>query len=152
MFRFHLDTWCLEQYYPCIGDTGAFAMKNPGYVGVAFSRNPGINPSAYAFLWELYEATGDKDFVRVIHKANGSKTAGLPYDLFAANPSDYQANLANVIVENGAEIRLPSINKTEWGLAILRSGEGTNARAAWLDYDSGERHGHADGMTIGLFA
>jgi len=152
MFRFHLDTWCLEQYYPCTGDTGAFAMKNPSYVGVAFSRNPGINPSAHAFLWELYEATGDKDFVRVIHKANGSTAAGLPYDLFAANPSDFQAKVAKLIAEGGAEIKLSSVNKTEWGLAILRSGEGTNARAAWLDYDSGERHGHADGMTIGLFA
>jgi len=152
MFRFHLDTWCLEQYYPRSGDTGAFATKNPGYVGVAFSRNPGINPSAYAFLWELYEATGDEDFVRVIHKANGSTAAGLPYDLFAASPADFQVNVAKVIAESGAEIKLASVNKTEWGLALLRSGEGTNARAAWLDYDSGERHGHADGMTIGLFA
>lgn len=152
MYRFHLDTWCLEQYYPRSGDTGAFAMKNPDYVGVAFSRNPGINPSAFAFLWELHEATGDKDFARLVYKANGAKVAGLPYDLFAANPADFQAKVTKMIAESGAEIRLPSINKTEWGLAILRSGEGTNARAAWLDYDSGERHGHADGMTIGLFA
>jgi len=76
----------------------------------------------------------------------------LPYDLFAANPAQFQTNVANVIRENGAEIKLPSVNKTEWCLAVLRSGEGTNARAAWLDYDSGERHGHADGMNIGLFA
>jgi hypothetical protein len=152
MFRFHLDTLCLEQYYPCTGDTGAFAMKNLGYVGVAFSRNPGINPSAYAFLWKLYEATGDKDFVRLIYRANGLKVAGLPYDLFAANPTEFQANVAKSIAESGAEIKLASVNKSEWGLAILRSGEGANARAAWLDYDSGERHGHADGMTIGLFS
>jgi oligo-alginate lyase len=152
MFRFHLDTWCIGEYYPRSGDTGAFAMRNPGYVGVAFSRNPGINPSAYTFLGELYEATGDKDFVRLLYGANGSSTNGLPYDLFAANPAGFEANVFKVITENGAEIKLPSVNKTEWGLAILRSGEGTNARAAWLDYDSGERHGHADGMTIGLFA
>lgn len=152
MYRFHLDTLCLGQYYPRSGDTGAFAMKNPGYAGVPFSGNAGINPSAFAFLWELYEVTGDRDFVRVAYGANGSSAAGLPYDLFAANPSGMQASVAKVIAEGGAEIRLPSANKTEWGLAILRSGEGTNARAAWLDYDSGERHGHADGMTIGLFA
>ena len=152
MYRFHLDTWCVGQYYPRTGDTGAFGMRNPGYVGVAFSANPGISPSAYAFLWELYEATGDTDFVRVLYGANESAVAGLPYDLFAASPADFQANVARVIAGNGAEIKLPSVNKTEWGLAILRSGEGTNARAAWLDYDSGERHGHADAMTIGLFA
>lgn len=152
MYRFHLDTWCIGQYYPRTGDTGGFAMKNPGYVGVPFTKNPGINPSSFTFLWELYEATGDKDFVRVLYGENGSSTNGLPYDLFAANPASLQARLAKVIAEGGAEIKLPSVNKTEWGLAILRSGEGTNARAAWLDYDSGERHGHADAMTIGLFA
>ncbi len=152
MFRFHLDTWCLGQYYPRSGDTGGFAGRNPSYAGVAFSSNNGISPSAYAFFWELYKATGDKDFVRVLYGANNSTTAGLPYDLFAASPAAFQTNVAKVIAEHGAEIKLPSVNKTEWCLAILRSGEGPNARAAWLDYDSGERHGHADGMTIGLFA
>jgi dienelactone hydrolase len=152
MYRFHLDTLCLGQYYPRTGDTGSFAEKTPGYVGVAFSRNPGINPSSYAFLWELYEATGDKDFVRLIYGANASSTKNLPYDLFSDAPTALQAKVQAVIAEGGAEIQLPSVNKSEWGLAILRSGEGTNARAAWLDYDSGERHGHADGMTIGLFA
>ncbi len=152
MYRFHLDTWCLGQYYPRTGDTGSFADKSPSYVGLAFSRNPGINPSSYAFLWELYEATADKDFVRLLYGANGASTDGLPYDLFAAEPAAFQAKVAQVIADSGAEIKLASVNKTEWGLAILRSGERTNARAAWLDYDSGERHGHADGMNLGLFA
>lgn len=152
MYRFHLDTWCLGQYYPRIGDTGSFAERSPAYAGVAFSKNPGINPSSYAFLWELYQATGDKDFVHLLYGANGSTTNGLPYDLFAADPAAFQANVAKVIAEHGAEIKLPSVNKTEWALAILRAGEGTNARAVWLDYDSGERHGHADGMNLGLFA
>ncbi len=152
MFRFHLDTWCLGLYYPRSGDTGAFSMRTPEYGGVAFTRNPGIDPSAYAFLWELYEATGDPDFVRLLYRANRSSTDGLPYDLFAANPAEFQAHVARVIAEKGADIQLPSVNKTEWGLAILRSGQGTHARAAWLDYDSGERHGHADAMTLGLFA
>jgi dienelactone hydrolase len=152
MYRFHLDTWCLGQYYPRTGDTGAFAEKNSGYVGLPFSRNPGLNPSSYAFLWELYAATGDADFVRLIYGANGDTTRGLPYDLFAANPAAFQTNVAQVLAEQGDEIRLPSVNKTAWGLAILRSGRGANARAAWLDYDSGERHGHADGLNIGLFA
>jgi len=152
MFRFHLDTWCLGQYYPRSGDTGAFAVRTPHYAGLSFARNPGVNPSSYAFLWELYQATDDADFVRLIHGANNRSEQGLPYDLFAADPAAFQAQAAKVIAENGADIKLASVNKTEWGLAILRSGEGTNARAAWLDYDSGERHGHADGLTIGLFA
>jgi len=152
MYRFHLETWCLGQYYPRTGDTGSFAQRTPGYVGLPFSRNPAVNPSSYAFLWALHEATGDKDFVRILYDANGASTNGLPYDLFASDPSGFQVEVAKIIAENGAEIKLGSVNKTGWALAILRSGEGTDARAVWLDYDSGERHGHADGMTIGLFA
>lgn len=152
MYRFHLDTLCLGQYYPRSGDTGGFAMKNPGYAALHFARNPGINPSSFMFLWELAQATEDHDFVRVLFEANGRSVSGLPFDLFAENPAMFQADVAQIIRSHGADIKLPSVNKTEWGLAILRSGEGTNARAAWLDYDSGERHGHADAMTIGLFA
>jgi hypothetical protein len=152
MYRFHLDTWCLGEYYPRSGDTGGFAVKNSAYAALPFPKNPGVNPSSFAFLWELAEATGDRDFVRLLYRANGSSVNGLPFDLFAENPAAFQTNVARVIQEHGAEIRLPSVNKTEWGLAILRSGTGEHARAAWLDYDSGERHGHADAMTIGLFA
>jgi hypothetical protein len=152
MYRFHLDTWCLGQYYPRSGDTGSFAARSPQYVGLPFTTNPGVNPSSYAFLWELYQATGDKDFVRLIHSANGGSEKGLPYDLFAADPAAFQAQVAKVMAEDGAGFKLGSVNKQEWCLAVLRSGEGTNARAAWLDYDSGGGHGHADGLTIGLFA
>jgi dienelactone hydrolase len=152
MFRFHLDTWCLGQYYPRTGDTGSFAEKTAGYVGLPFTKNPGINPSSYAFLWELYAATGDADFVRLLYGANSSSIEGLPYDLFAADPAVFQGRVTKVIAESGAEIRQTSVNKTEWCLAVLRSGRPPYQRAAWLDYDSGERHGHADGMTLGLFA
>lgn len=152
MYRFHIDTWCLGQYYPRTGDTGSFAERTSHYAGLAFSRNPGIDPSSYAFLWQLYEATRDPDLVRVLYRENGSTVEGLPYDLFSRDPEAFQAGVARVIAQAGTELKLGSVNKTEWGLAILRSGEGTNARAAWLDYDSGERHGHADAMTIGLFA
>lgn len=152
MYRFHLDTWCLGQYYPRSGDTGSFAEKTPYYAALSFSRNPGISPSSYTFLWDLYEATGDEDFVRFLYAANGSSVEGLPYDLFATDPPGFQERVERVIADGGETIRLGSTNKTEWCLAILRAGEGEHARAAWLDYDSGGRHGHADGMNLGLFA
>jgi len=151
-YRFHLDTLCLDRYYPRTGDTGVFARQTGGYVGVPFTQNPGIQPSAYSFLWALYEATGDVDFVRLLYAANGASAQGLPYDLFAPDPAAFQAQVTRVIAERGADIRLPSVNKTEWCLAILRSGTGAHARAAWLDYDSGGGHGHADALTLGLFA
>ena len=152
LYRFHLDTWCLGQYYPCIGDTGAFAQKVPDYPALTFSQAAGLGPSAFTFLDKLAAATGDKDFVRVLYAANGGKVDGLPYDLFADDPAEFQQRVAKVIAEDGAAIQLGSVNKPQWCLAILRSGEGSQARAAWLDYDSGGRHGHADALNLGLFA
>jgi oligo-alginate lyase len=60
--------------------------------------------------------------------------------------------VTGVIAKEGAEIQGPSFNKEQWHLALLRSGSGADERAVWLDYDTGGRHGHADGMNIGLFA
>jgi len=60
--------------------------------------------------------------------------------------------VAALVRRHGATITLPSINKEQWHIAILRSGKGSDARAVWLDYDSGGAHGHADALNLGLFA
>ncbi|MHB0959364.1 MAG: heparinase II/III domain-containing protein [Pirellulaceae bacterium] len=152
MYRFHVDTWCLGMYYPNTGDTGAFGQKCASYAPLNISRNANIAPSAFTFLWDLYTATGDNDFVRVLYAANGHSTDGLPYDLFSEDPGKIQQAVAAVIEKEGPAIRSGSINKAQWCLAILRSGAGEDARAAWLDYDSGGGHGHADALNLGLFA
>lgn len=151
-YRFHIDTWCLQQYYPQAGDTGYFAGKVDNYVGVSFSKDPGLEPSMYAFLWHLYRETGDAAYVQALFQANGSTVDGLPHDLFVDDPEAFQADVQAVVDASGTEIRQVGANKTEWRLAILRSGRGDCRRAAWLDYDSGGPHGHADGMNLGLFA
>jgi len=151
-YRFHLDMWCMESWYPRSGDTGVVGKKNETYVGVSFSTNPGVEPSMYAFLMDVAELTNDPGLVQVLYLANGSKVEGLPYDLFAENPSAFQQRVQDVIQEHGPTPKLDSVNKQQWHLAILRSGEGENRRALWLDYDSSERHSHRDGMNIGLFA
>lgn len=151
-FRFHLDTWCMESWYPRSGDTGVFGEKNETYVGVSFSKNPGVDPSMYALLMDVAELTEDPGLVQVVYLANGRTTDGLPYDLFADDPTAFQTRVRNVVDEHGPTPRLTSANKQQWNLAILRSGEGEHRRALWLDYDSHERHSHRDGMNIGLFA
>jgi len=161
-YRFFIDTWCLEKYYPLSGDTGWFAGPQPIYAGVTFSKQHGLGssghstgvlaPSMYGFLYQLYQATHDAAFAQVIYKSNDSKIDGLPYDLCAGDPKGVRDEIQRVIDKDGSEIRLGSINKQQWHLAILRSGEGKNARALWLDYDSGGGHGHQDGMNLGLFA
>ena len=151
-YRFHIDTWCLQQYYPQVGDTGAFAVQVEKYVGVSFSDDPGLEPSMFAFLWRLYRETGDAAYVQALFQSNGSTVDELPRDLFADDPTAFQNDVRAVIDASGTEIEQASVNKTEWRLAVLRSGRGDNRRAAWLDYDSGGPHGHSDGMNLGLFA
>lgn len=151
-FRFNIDTWCMEEWYPRIGDTGAFGRKYPQFAGLSFIPQSAAEPSAYSFLWNLYEVTQDPALVQVIYLTNGKKVDGLPHDLFSEDPEAFQANVRSVIDRVGAEILLPSVNKQNWRLAILRAGTGENRRALWIDYDSGGGHGHMDGMNIGLFA
>ena len=151
-YRFHIDTWCLQRYYPQVGDTGAFAAQVEKYVGVSFSDDPGLEPSMFAFLWRLYRETGDAAYVQALFQSNGNTVDELPRDLFADDPTGFQNDVRAVIDARGTEIEQTSVNKTEWRLAVLRSGRGDNRRAAWLDYDSGGPHGHADGMNLGLFA
>jgi oligo-alginate lyase len=161
MYRFHIDTMCIDQYYPNIGDSGSFANKYTNYAGVEFSKgyypSPNmygfsLSPSMFSFLWDLYKITGDTAFVQALYRGNGNTTNGLPYDLFADDPDALQRDVKHVIERVGLTPKLKSVNKQEWHLAILRSGEGENARALWLDYDAWYSHGHADCMQIGLFA
>jgi hypothetical protein len=106
----------------------------------------------YTFLWQLHQATNDPAFAQVLHQQNDSKIDGLPHDLFHEDPAAMQRDLKRVIDQHGTEIKLPSVNKQQWHLAVLRSGAGDNRRAVWLDYDSGGQHGHFDGMNVGLVA
>jgi len=153
-WRFHIDTYCLDQYYPRSGDCSAFGQPTPHYVGAYFDKTQAdaLAPSMYSFFWRLFEVTHDPAYVQTLYRENGSTTKNLPHDLFADNPSQFQKLTKQVIKKNGEEIKLGSINKEAWHLAILRSGKGKNRRALWLDYDSWGNHSHLDGMTIGLFA
>lgn len=162
-FRFHLDTWVAEQYYPLIGDTGVVARRITEYAGVSFlqlpavvsglfSPNPVFTPSMFTFFWRLYELTGDVDFVRLLYRGNGRKLDGLPHDLFAENPADLQRRVHQVIARHGSEFYQTDVHKSQWRLAILRSGGGERRRAIWLAYDAGGGHGHADALNLGMFA
>ena len=151
-YRFHIDMWCMQKFYPQAGDTGSFARGGSRYMGVNFAKNPGLNPSMYSFMWNLYRETGDVAYVQILSLANEGNLAGLPYDLFAQDPEQFQKEVQKVIATAGRKLRLGSVNKREWRLAILRVSDGEDGRAVWMDYDSGGAHGHLDGMNLGLFA
>ncbi|MBN2308544.1 MAG: heparinase II/III family protein [Candidatus Hydrogenedentes bacterium] len=150
-YRFHIDMWCMDEWYPQSGDTGSFAKKAPSYAGVSLSKTPGVAPSMWTFLWDMYGLTKDAAFVQVMYNANGATVEGLPYDLFAEDPAAMQAGVQAVIDEAGPAIRRGSVNKPQWRIAVLRSGEAGLRRALWLDYDAGGAHGHQDGMNLGFF-
>lgn len=146
-FRFFIDTWCFQKYYPLIGDTGSFARSVEHYAGMPISRNTSLSPSMFTFLWDLYKLTGDSAFVQVLYHENGYTVDGLPYDLFTQQRS-FQKKVEEAIKQAGTKIEAGSVNKQQWHLAIMRD----DAKALWLDYDSGGGHGHANGMNLGLFA
>ena len=161
MFRFHMDTWCIGSYYPNVGDSGWFGKQQKDYLGVEFSKgfepSPymyafSLSPSMFTFLWDLYEITGDTAFVQALNHANGDSEKGLPYDLFADDPAKFEKAVRSVIKRVGPMPKLGSVNKKQWHIAILRSGEGESARALWMEYDAWGGHGHANCMEIGLFA
>ncbi|MCP4261056.1 MAG: hypothetical protein GY774_26625 [Planctomycetes bacterium] len=147
-YRFHIGTRVLDAYNILPGDGGVFGRKQ-GY-RIQFSKNPGLDTSAYSFFWRLYEITGDPVYVQVLYRENSYKPDGLPYDVFCENPEDLQRQVKEVIEQAGTEIQPASTDKKLWHLAILHSGEGDKARALALDYDSGGRHGHKDGMVLSL--
>jgi len=151
-YRFHIDTWCMDEFYPSCGDAGRFGAKSAAYVGVGFNKDPGVDPSLFSFMWDMYKLTGDADLVKVLYGANGRTVDGLPYELFADDPETFQAEVQDVIRKVGPDMDRGSVDKQQWHLAILRSGTGDDRRALWIDYDSGGRHCHSDGMNIGLFA
>lgn len=152
-YRFHIDTWCCEQrYYPQIGDSRGFAKPCDDYLGVVFEKPGSIEPSAFTFLWQLHQLTGDPAYAQVLYHANDQCTDDLPHDLFADDPAAIQEGVRRVIDAHGAALELGSIDKQEWHLAILRAGDGRHSRAAWMCYDAGGRHSHLNGMNLGLFA
>lgn len=151
-YRFHVDMWCMDEWYPQSGDTGRFGIKYANYMGVPLTQSTTVAPSMWTFLWDMYRLTGDPVFAQVVYNANGNSVEGLPYDLFGEDPAAMQRAVESVIQEAGPVIQRSSVNKQQWNLAILRSGEGENRRALWIDYDSHGAHSHKDGMNVGLFA
>ena len=124
---------CLDTYIPNIGDCGKTGFPHRG----------GITAEDMVYA---YRAFGDPKFAGMAVFLNGGSADGLRGGIFDAEPE-----------EIGAEIRKhgPYVPITEnmpgYGLAILRSGSGENARALTLYYGRNLGHGHKDTLNIELF-
>ncbi len=151
-YRFHIDTYCLNRYYPRIGDTGSFARPDDKYAGVQLQPQITLNPSMFMFLYRLYQITNDVAYIQTIYRENGSVIEGLPYDLMCSDTQKIQNEVKSIIEKHSSSPVLMSMDKQNWHLALLRSGKAENERILWIDYDSGGKHSHSDGLNIGYFA
>ncbi|MBT3341812.1 MAG: hypothetical protein HN404_02335 [Gemmatimonadetes bacterium] len=169
-FRFHIDTWVAQAYYPNVGDSGAPGRPGAGFVGPHFDRErqDPLAPSTFTFFWQLFEATGDSAFVQVLVHANDGDTQGLPHDPTCADTAAFRQQVEEVMAQVQTAPLAGSVNKPDYHLAILRSDDEVRGPVAWLDYDSGAlnsvyahrldpnvrgrgAHSHADGMNLGLY-
>ncbi|MFA9478970.1 heparinase II/III family protein [Phycisphaerales bacterium AB-hyl4] len=150
-FRFFIDTWVMEQFYPQIGDGGW--MRPPAerqalpYLGIDLESTAGPE-----LMWRWYEVTGDVDYARILYKALPNPSVSLHRNVYARDPDGIERALAEVINEHGESLEQTSVNLEQWGLAMLRSGEGDARRTVWMHYDTGGGHSHADALTLGLYA
>jgi hypothetical protein len=170
LYRFHIDTWVGNRFYPNAGDCSTWTQTSPDYAAVPLEKaaGPTLAPSMSTFFWQLYEASDDVAFVQILHHANGGTSEGLPHDICYAEPRELQRRVDDLIDEHGPVPQLRSVNKENWHLAILRGADEARGPVAWLDYDSGAMnsvyayrldpsvrgrgaHSHGNGMHLGLF-
>lgn len=150
-YRFHIDTWALQKYYPNSGDGGNFAEMIRDYKGLAMTRDAGVGPSNYSLLWRLFKLLDDPAYAQVMYGANGNSAANIPYDVCAEDVDTMQKQVRDVVATEGARPKQQSVNYKGWCIGLLRSGAAEHERVLWLDYDSGGKHSHADGLSLGLY-
>jgi len=127
----------LDRYTPRIGDTGR--TGDVGMVAVDLEVTLGA-----------FREFGDPYFAQLAYKLNGDRVEGMYSSIFDAAPEAIQREIA-AIVERDGTLELESANLNGYGLAVFRSGEGVDRRAAWLYYGRTGGHGHRDRLNIGMY-
>ena len=82
----------------------------------------------FSFMGRLHELTRDPAFLQVLYHANDRAVAGLPHDVFAADPAGFQTRVAQGIAEHGDVPKHESVNKQQWRIGLLKSGAGADSR------------------------
>ena len=149
-FLFHIDTWCLDgKFYPALGDGEFYSETIEFYCGLKWCFSAEFRRS---WLWKLYKLTGDVRFVQAQYRSMHPMEEDFsPSSIFDSGAESAGREFRDVIARYGPHIRQASVNKTNWHLALLRSGQKEHERTAWMSYDSGGLHGHYNGMNLGLF-
>jgi len=157
-YRFHIDSWYMNKYYPHCGDTSSFNEEIPLNASLKhlYNRNfqKFIKPTANWFAYMLYKQFNDIDFLKVIYINNNYSYDNLfKDDLFL---SDKEKNIIinqikTTIDKTGPYTNQKSINYSKYRMAFLHQGKKENKRMAFMIYESGANHSHNEALNIGLF-
>ena len=137
MFEAPIRLTCIDKFSPHIGDTGSTGSR-----GLAGTSLP---DTLYA-----YSTFKDPIFARMAFYLNGNKADGLRGGIFDAEPEAVSKEIAAEVKKHGPYV-LRTDNMSNYGCAVLRSGDGSNARALSLYYGRNTGHGHKDTLNIELF-
>lgn len=157
-YRFHIDSWYMNKYYPHCGDTGSFNMLSPLNVSIVtkYMANAQklVRYSPSWFAYKLYKHFDDVDFLKTIYINNGYSFDNLfDDDLFAKK--SYKVQMINtineIILKQGTSTNQISINYEKYRMAYLHSGQDQNKKMAFLLYESGANHSHQEALNFGLF-
>ncbi|MCK5811688.1 MAG: heparinase II/III family protein [Clostridiales bacterium] len=157
-YRFHIDSWYMNKYYPHCGDTGTFNMKSLSNVSIITKYQANaqklVRYSPDWFAYQLYKHFGDIDFLKIIYINNGYSFDNLfEDDLFTKKSDKIQiiTLVKKIILEHGTSTNQISTNYEKYRMAFLHSGQNQNKRMAFLLYDSGANHSHQEALNFGLF-
>ncbi|MBR5272011.1 MAG: S-layer homology domain-containing protein, partial [Clostridia bacterium] len=147
MFTWQVDTFLRRKKMPAIGDSGATAMDNNYHLSTFH-------------LVPAYTQTKDSRLAQILYQQNGNKLDGLHYEVTVRNPNSLQDDIEKVIKEEGIYNYDKSLQLTDFGYAVLKSGSlygsGANQRdtqrAFWMFYGRGSGHGHRDALNLGIEA
>lgn len=139
-FDYYTDLVLLDRWLPAIGDAGGETVipeRRPA------DRLSLVSPGVAAKAWQRYRTP------RLARLAYGYEdTAPLP-SLWDDVPLKELAT-ARRRAPDAIERRTQALD--DYGLALLRSGEGEEGRVLWLWYGRLLDHGHEDGLSIGFAA
>ncbi|NSW91636.1 MAG: heparinase II/III family protein [Firmicutes bacterium] len=145
MFSLYPHVVCAGRYHPTFADNGK-------------TGNPDLYKGNLPFLLNGYYKYRIPELAQLIYLVNDNSVEGLHLSIFKQYAGQIADDIRQVIEQYG-ELPVKSINKTGYGLAILKSGRADyhnvyndSQRDVWLYYGRNIWHGHRDTLNLGIHA
>jgi hypothetical protein len=144
-YRFHIDMYCVNRYFPVLGDVGYFGSTSGIYVNSEGLQN--------LMLYKLYKLTGDTDLIKILFNTNGRRAQhAFKNFVYLEGIPEITKEIDEIIKEEGSEIELGSVRKDEYQMAVLRTGGGQERTEVWINFGTNKTsHDHSDGMVYGIY-